>query len=163
MFQLSAYSPLINPIKYANHIQTCPEHANSFPPIYSNWVHLGFRVWDDDKWWIDLSFLRVYKLLQKKCTFQKLTFLLETSVFFSEGSVYTLFSKRNASLICPFPLVPLVIDPDIGSIMIPGPVAYKLPQKKCNFQKLAFLLEKSVQKLWPWLYGDYKFLIDEEK
>ena len=28
--------------------------------------------------------------------------------------------------------------------MIPGPVAYNLPQKKSNFQKLAFLLEKSV-------------------
>ena len=28
--------------------------------------------------------------------------------------------------------------------MIPGPVAYNLPQKKCDFQKLAFLLEKSV-------------------
>ncbi len=66
----------------------------------------------------------------------------------------TLFSKRNASLICPFFLVPLGHWPwhrvsknlSNGLGMIPGPMAYNILQKKCTFQKLVFLLEKSVLK-----------------
>ena len=83
----------------------------------------------------------------------------------SSSSLHALFPKRNATLICPFSLVPLGhwlcnrLHTD-GSAKIRVPfnlwkcyysvcmasdsLAYTLPQKNCNFKKVVFLLEKSV-------------------
>ena len=47
----------------------------------------------------------------------------------------TLFSKRKVNLICQFSLVP----------QAHWPWHRYIPQKKCNFQKLTFLLEKRVR------------------
>ena len=65
----------------------------------------------------------------------------------------TLFSKRKVSLIYTqkktvlkqYPLGPtLESGTCIRCMTFKGPVAYNLPQKKSNLQKLTFLLEKSV-------------------
>ena len=63
----------------------------------------------------------------------------------------TLFSKRNATVICPFSLVPLGHLPWPRVLMIwlkwcitPDSLAYTLPLKKGSLEKVALLLEKSV-------------------
>ncbi len=56
-------------------------------------------------------------------------------------STYTLFSKKKHKFNLYFFLVPLTQGLE-G--FLKWSVAYNLPQKKCNIQKLAFILEKSV-------------------
>ncbi len=55
---------------------------------------------------------------------------------------FTLFSKRNTTLICPVSLVPLDHWPKW--CITPDSLVYTLLQKKGNFKKVGFLFEKSV-------------------